>query len=71
MILDAVSQSKVVIARGGDVTILDESKMEMAIESFLHFTDVFHLCDSAHGDLLTLVNITHWATHFDENYKLL
>lgn len=56
-------QGKVVVARCGDITILDEREMEMAIEAFLHLADIFHLSDSAHRNLFTLVNVGNWATH--------
>jgi hypothetical protein len=57
MILDTMSQGKVVVARGGDVTILDESEVEMSVETFLDFTDILNLRNSADGNLFALIAI--------------
>lgn len=63
MIFNAVGKGEVVVARCCHITILDEGEMEMAIEAFLYFTDVFNLSDSADGNLFTLVNVRDWLTH--------
>jgi hypothetical protein len=65
VILYAMSQSEIVVARSGDITILDEGEVEMTVETFLDFSDIFNLRDSADGDLLALINVRHRATHFD------
>lgn len=52
-----MGQREVVIAGSGNVTILDEGEMEMAIEALLHFADIFNLGDSANGDLFAFVNV--------------
>lgn len=57
MIFYAMSQSKVVVTRSGDITILDKGEMEMTVEALFHFSDIFNLCDSTNGNLLTLINV--------------
>jgi hypothetical protein len=63
VILHAMGQGEVVVARSGDITILDESEMEMAIEAFLNFAYILDLCDSTNGNLFALVAIANWTTH--------
>lgn len=55
VILHAVSQREIVVAGSGDVAILDEGEVEMAIEALLHLADILDLGDSANGDLFALV----------------
>lgn len=58
-----MGQREVVVAGSGDVAILDEGEVEMAIEALLHFGDILDLGDSANGDLFTLVNVRLWWSH--------
>lgn len=63
MILDAMGQREIVIAGSGDITILDEGEVEMAIKALLHLGDIFNLGDSANGDLFAFVAVRHWRGH--------
>lgn len=57
MVLHGVGQSKVVVPGGRHIAILDQSVVEMPVEAFLHVSDILDLCDTAHTDLLPLLDV--------------
>jgi hypothetical protein len=59
-----MGQREIVISWCGHIPVFDQCKMEMPVETFLYFGYIFHLGDAANTDLLPLVNIGHWFTHF-------
>lgn len=63
MILNTMSQGEVIIAWSRNISVFNQSEMEVTIETFLHFPDVLNLSDSAHRNLFTLVNVSNGTTH--------
>lgn len=64
MILYAMGQSKVVVARCSNITIFDKGEMQVTVESLFDFPNIFHLGNASNRDLLALIDIWHWSTHF-------
>lgn len=58
-----MGQREIVVAGSGDVAILDEGEVEMAIEALLHLADILDLGDSANGDLFALIMVGYWRGH--------
>lgn len=58
-----VGQREVVIAGGGDVAVLDEGEVEMAIEALAHLGHVPQPRDAPHADLLPTVPVAQRRRH--------
>lgn len=52
---DSVGRRLVEVQLGGDVSVLDQGVVEVAVEAGLHRVDVLQLWQTPHGDLLLAV----------------
>lgn len=58
-----VGQREVIIAGGGDVAVLDEGEVEVAIEALAHLGHVAQPRDAPHADLLPTLAIAQRCRH--------
>lgn len=63
VVTHGVGESKVVIPFGCHISVLDQRKMEMPVESDLQFCDIFHTSKTSHGDLLPFIVVWQWFWH--------
>lgn len=70
MVLDGVSERNVVVARSGDIAVLDERVMHVSVERLLHFGDALDGHDPAHADLLALVVVALHARHLEARHRM-
>lgn len=63
VVLDGVGEGEVVIPGSGDVSVLDQRVVKVAVERLLHVGDILHLRDATDRDLLSLLNVRLGRRH--------
>lgn len=63
VVLDGVGEGEVVIPGSGDVPVLDQRVVKVAVERLLHVGDILHLRDATDRDLLSLLNVRLGRRH--------
>ena len=64
LVSDSLSQSKKVISRSGNISILYKRVMKMPVESLLQISDICNLSNASNADLLTTITISLRFGHF-------
>lgn len=68
MIADGVRQGEVVVALRCNITVLNQSEVQMAIKIGLEICDVFNAGKTSHGNLLPLLLVRQWLGHLVDCY---
>lgn len=63
MVPDGVGQGEVVVPGRGDIPVLDQRVVQVAIKCLLHVGHILHLCDAPHGNLLPFVQVALRGGH--------
>lgn len=68
MVAHGVRQGEVVVALRCNITVLNQSKVQMAIKIGLEVWDVFNPGETSHGNLLPLLLVRQWLGHLVDCY---
>ncbi len=68
MVTDGVRQGEVVVALRCNITVLNQSEVQMAIKIGLEVCDVFNPGETSHGNLLPLLLVCQWLGHLVDCY---
>lgn len=68
MVADGVRQGEVVVALRCNITVLNQSEVQMAIKIGLEICDVFNPGETSHGNLLPLLLVRQWLGHLVDCY---